>query len=143
MYHGPAGICDFGAFLATFRQPDYRLVEQLHSGTGTVVVKESLTPTVLATNKTVKQAMQNLVASSPAEVCRCFCFVLCFFLSRCGKRRGSKGCQLDGTKEVITFQAFKELAVSKSSLVAFVKDDTGSPANCCWMVLLELTNSGI
>ncbi|CAJ1396757.1 unnamed protein product [Effrenium voratum] len=61
VYHGPAGICDFGAFLATFRQPDYRLVEQLHSGTGTVVVKESLTPTVLATNKTVKQAMQNLV----------------------------------------------------------------------------------
>ena len=54
-------------------------------------------------------------------------FLFCgFFLSRCGKRRGSKGCQLDGTKEVITFQAFKELAVSKSSLVAFVKDDTGS-----------------
>ena len=61
VYHGLQGFCDFFAFIQTFRQPDYSLLEMLHSGTGTVIVKESLTPTVIATNKTAAHAMQNLV----------------------------------------------------------------------------------
>ena len=61
VYHGLQGFCDFFAFISTFRQPDYSLLEMLHSGTGTVIIKESLTPTVIATNKTAAHAMQNLV----------------------------------------------------------------------------------
>eukprot|EP00438_Fugacium_kawagutii_P002223 Skav233851 [mRNA] locus=scaffold3130:217060:217617:- [translate_table: standard] len=60
VYHGLQGFCDFGAFLSTFRQPDYHLTEMLHAG-GTVIVKEVLTPSVIATNKTAPHALENLV----------------------------------------------------------------------------------
>ena len=61
VYHGVQGVCEFVSFLSTFRQPDYHLTEILHSGTGTVIVKEVLTPSVIATNKTAPHALQNLV----------------------------------------------------------------------------------
>ena len=61
VYHGLQGVCDWGVFLQTFRQPDYTLLETLHSGTGTVIVKESLTPSVIATNKTAPHPLQNMV----------------------------------------------------------------------------------
>eukprot|EP00439_Symbiodinium_sp_Y106_P042772 s1011_g5.t1 len=61
LYHGPQGICEFGEFLSSFRQPDYTLVEMLHNGKGTVVIKESLTPTVIATGKTTDHPLENMV----------------------------------------------------------------------------------
>lgn len=61
VYHGLQGVCDWGRFLQTFRQPDYTLLETLHSGAGTVIVKEALTPSVIATNKTAPYALQNMV----------------------------------------------------------------------------------
>eukprot|EP00930_Biecheleria_cincta_P048478 TRINITY_DN33774_c0_g1_i1.p1 TRINITY_DN33774_c0_g1~~TRINITY_DN33774_c0_g1_i1.p1 ORF type:complete len:224 (+),score=49.81 TRINITY_DN33774_c0_g1_i1:37-672(+) len=61
IYHGLHGFCEFSAWLQTFKQPDYKLVETLHSGTGTVLLKESLTPTVISTGKTLGHAMENVV----------------------------------------------------------------------------------
>lgn len=60
VYHGIQGICDFGQFLSTFKQPDYHLTKMLH-GNGTVIVKELLTPSVIATKKTAPHPLANLV----------------------------------------------------------------------------------
>lgn len=60
-YYGPKGICEFSEFLSTFRQPDYTLAYMLHDGRGTVVIKESLTPTVIATGKTTDHPLDNMV----------------------------------------------------------------------------------
>ena len=60
VYHGIQGVCDFGKFLSTFNQPDYHLTKMLH-GDGTVIVKEVLTPSVIATQKTAPHPLANLV----------------------------------------------------------------------------------
>eukprot|EP00933_Yihiella_yeosuensis_P056012 TRINITY_DN5499_c0_g3_i1.p1 TRINITY_DN5499_c0_g3~~TRINITY_DN5499_c0_g3_i1.p1 ORF type:complete len:306 (-),score=36.98 TRINITY_DN5499_c0_g3_i1:236-1081(-) len=61
IYHGLQGFCACMRFLQTFKQPDYKIVETLHNGKGSVMIKESVTPTVIATGKTLGHAMENVV----------------------------------------------------------------------------------
>mmetsp|Transcript_40976 Transcript_40976/g.76174 ORF Transcript_40976/g.76174 Transcript_40976/m.76174 type:complete len:202 (+) Transcript_40976:92-697(+) len=61
VFHGLSGVCEWFQFLATFRQPDYHIIERLYNGKGSVVYREALTPTVFATGKTTDHPLQNLV----------------------------------------------------------------------------------
>eukprot|EP00445_Apocalathium_hangoei_P006295 CAMPEP_0203851000 /NCGR_PEP_ID=MMETSP0359-20131031/7090_1 /ASSEMBLY_ACC=CAM_ASM_000338 /TAXON_ID=268821 /ORGANISM="Scrippsiella Hangoei, Strain SHTV-5" /LENGTH=229 /DNA_ID=CAMNT_0050766957 /DNA_START=38 /DNA_END=727 /DNA_ORIENTATION=+ len=61
VYVGLQGLCDFASWLLTFNQPDYKIVEMLHNGQGVVAIKESFTPTVIRTGKSLDHATQNIL----------------------------------------------------------------------------------